>query len=45
MRTQKECVYSDTTLLADLFENFRNMCLKINKLDHAKYFSPPGLAW
>ena len=38
-------VQSDTFLLADVFENFRNMCLKIYKLDTAKYFSAPGLAW
>ena len=31
-------VQSDTLLLADVFETFRNMCLKIYKLD-------PGLAW
>ena len=37
-------VQSDTLLLADLFENFRNMCLEIYDLDSVKYFSPPGLA-
>ena len=36
---------SDTLLLADAFENFRNMCLEIYELDPAKYFSSPGLAW
>ena len=25
--------------------NFRNMCLKIYKLDPAKFLSAPGLAW
>ena len=38
-------VQSDTLLLADVFENFRNMCLKIYKLDPAKFLSAPGLAW
>ena len=34
----------NTLLLADEFENFRNMCL-IYKLDSAKFLSAPGLAW
>ena len=38
-------VQSDTLMLADVFENFRNMCLKIYKLDLAKFLSAPGLAW
>ena len=38
-------VQSDTLLLADVFENFRNMCLEICKLDPAKFVSTPGLAW
>ena len=38
-------VHSDTLLLADEFENFRNMCLKIYELDLAKFLSAPGLAW
>ena len=29
---------SDTLLLADVFENFRNMCLEIYELDPAKFF-------
>ena len=37
-------VQSDTLLLADVFENFRNMCLEIYKLDPAKFLSAPGLA-
>ena len=32
-------VQSDTLLLADVFENFRNMCLDMYKLDPAKSFS------
>ena len=38
-------VQSDTLLLADVFENFRNMCLKIVELDPAKFLSAPGLVW
>ena len=36
---------SNTLLLADVFENFRNMCLEIYELDPAKFLSAPGLAW
>ena len=32
-------VQSDTLLLADVFENFRNMCLKIYELDPAEFLS------
>ena len=38
-------VQSDTLLLADVFENFRNMCLKEYELDPAHFLSLPGLAW
>ena len=38
-------VQSDTLLLADVFENFRNMCIKVYELDPAHFFSAPGLAW
>ena len=38
-------VQSDTLLLADVFENFRNMCLKVYKLDPAKFLSALGLGW
>ena len=31
-------VESDTLLLADLFENFRNICLKIYQLDPTLFF-------
>ena len=37
-------VQSDTLLLANVFEKFRNMCLKIYELDPAKFLSAPGLA-
>ena len=36
---------SDTLLSADVFENFRKMCLKIYHLNLAKFFLAPGLAW
>ena len=29
----------------DVFENFRNMCLKLYELDYATFLSGPGLAW
>ena len=38
-------VQSDTSLLADVFENFKNACLKVYKLDPAHFLSLPGLAW
>ena len=36
-------VQINTLLLADIFENFRNMCLEIYELDPAKFISVPGL--
>ena len=38
-------VQSDTLLLADVFENFRNTCIKVYELDPAHLLSLPGLAW
>ena len=38
-------VQSDTTLLADVFENFRDKCIEIYKLDPAHFLSAPGLSW
>ena len=32
-------------MLANVFENFRNICLKIYELDPTKFVSAPGLAW
>ena len=37
-------VQSDTLLLADVFENFRDMCIKVYELDPAHFLSLPGLA-
>ena len=37
-------VQSDTLVLADVFENFINMCLKIYELNPAKFLTAPGLA-
>ena len=38
-------VQCDTLLLADVFENFRDKCIKIYELDPAHFVSAPGLAW
>ena len=38
-------VQSDTLLLADVFENFRNKCIEIYELDSAHFLFAPGLAW
>ena len=38
-------VRTDTLLLADVSENFRNMCLEIYGLDPVYFVSAPGLAW
>ena len=37
-------MFSDTLLLAELFENFRNMSIKVYELDSAHFLSAPGLA-
>ena len=37
-------IQSDTLLLANVFENFRNTCLKVYELDPAHFLSLPGLA-
>ena len=36
---------SDTLLLADVFENFRNMCLDEYRPNPAHFFTVAGLAW
>ena len=36
---------SDTLLLADGFESFRDLCLGIHELDPVKFISASGLAW
>ena len=38
-------VQSDNLLLADVFESFREMCLKEYELDPAHFLLLPGLAW
>ena len=38
-------VQGDTLLLADVFENFRDMFIKEYELDPAHFLSLPGLAW
>ena len=37
-------VQSDTTVLADVFKNFREKCLKIYELNPAHFLSAPGLS-
>ena len=35
----------DVLQLADVFENFRVICMENHKLDAAWYYTSPGLAW
>ena len=49
MKNVDEChdlyIQGDTLLLADLFENFRNMRLKIYERYPAYFLTAPWLAW
>jgi len=36
---------SDVLLLADVFDNFRDVCIKHYELDPAWYLTAAGLAW
>ena len=38
-------VQSNTLLLADVFEDFRNKCIEIYELDPTHFLSSPRLAW
>ena len=38
-------VQTDTLLLADIFEKFREICIEIYGLDPSYFYSAPGLAW
>ena len=35
----------DVLLLTDVFENFRDICIKNYNLDPAHYYTAPGLSW
>ena len=39
------CIRVDVLLLADVFENFRDICVKNYNLDPSHYYTAPSLAW
>ena len=39
------CAQTDTVLLVDVFENFRNKCIETYELDPLHFVSAPSLAW
>ena len=39
------CVQTDTILLADVFEKYREKCIEIYGLDPSYFYSAPGLSW
>ena len=49
MKTMKDYhdlyLESDVLLLADVFENFREVCIRNYELDPAWYYTSPGLSW
>ena len=36
---------TDVLLLADIFEKFRSVCLKVYRLDPSHFYSAPNLSW
>ena len=38
-------VHSDALIIADVLENFKNMCIKVYELDPAHFLSASGSAW
>ena len=36
---------TDVFLLADIFQKFRGVCMQVNKLDPAHFYSAPNLSW
>ena len=38
-------VQSDTVLVADVFENFRDKCIEMYRFDPAHFLFSPGQAW
>ena len=38
-------IQSDTLLLPDAFENFKNKCIEIYEFDSARFLSAPELTW